>query len=142
MTLTPWESLAGIRDLQRELGRIIEGTPTVERAARYPRVNVTGNPGGLVITADLPGVNPADLEISLNGKQLTIRGELKNAEPEGEGVTCHLRERVHGPFSRTFTLPYDVEEANISAKYDQGVLTIELPRAEKSKPRTIPVLSN
>lgn len=139
VALNPWSTLSGFRDLQREMTRLFEGASGIDRTARFPLVNVQGDRDGAVLTAEIPGMDPADIEINLVKDQLTISGTVKNEEPEGEGVTCLRRERANGSFSRSFTLPFEVEEGAISAKYDKGVLEIHLPRAEKSKPRTIPV---
>lgn len=141
MTMNPWGSLAGLRDLQREMSRLFDGGMTVERTARFPLVNVLSDADEAVVTAEIPGVDPADLEISLTKGQLTIRGTIKDAAPAGEDVVCLRKERASGPFARTFTLPFEVEEDKISAKYEKGVLAITLPRAEKTKPRSIPVIA-
>jgi HSP20 family protein len=142
MTIHPWGSLTALRDLQREMSRLFEGGLSAARTARYPLVNLLSDSNQAIVTAEIPGVDPADLEISLTKGQLTIRGSVKDGAPEGEGVVCHRKERGTGPFARTFALPFEVEEETISAKYEKGVLAITLPRAEKSKPRTIPVIAN
>jgi HSP20 family protein len=142
MTIHPWGTFAALRDLQREMNRLFEGGLPAARTARYPLVNLLSDSNEAIITAEIPGVDPADLEISLTKGQLTIRGNLKDSAPEGEDVVCHRKERSRGPFARTFTLPFEVEEEKISAKYEKGVLAITLPRAEKSKPRTIQVIAN
>jgi HSP20 family protein len=142
MTIHPWGSLAALRDLQREMSRLFEGGLSATRTARFPLVNLLSDSNEAIVTAEIPGVDPADLEISLTKGQLTIRGSVKDGAPEGEGVACHRKERGTGPFARTFALPFEVEEEKISAKYEKGVLAITLPRAEKSKPKTIPVISN
>ncbi|MCU0749587.1 MAG: Hsp20/alpha crystallin family protein, partial [Akkermansiaceae bacterium] len=83
-----------------------------------------------------------DLEITLAKGQLTIRGSIKDDAPEGEGVVTHRRERVTGKFVRTVGLPFEVEDGGISASYENGVLEVTLPRAERSKPKTIPINVN
>lgn len=142
MTIHPWGSLTALRDLQREMSRLFEGGLSAARTARFPLVNLLSDSNQAIVTAEIPGVDPADLEISLTKGQLTIRGSVKDGAPEGEDVVCHRKERGTGPFARTFALPFEVEEENISAKYEKGVLAITLPRAEKSKPRTIPVVAS
>lgn len=143
ITIHPWGSLAAFRDLQREMSRLFDGGLSATRTARFPLVNLLSDSNEAIVTAEIPpGVDPADLEISLTKGQLTIRGSVKDGAPEGEGVVCHRKERGTGPFARTFALPFEVEEEKISAKYEKGVLAITLPRAEKSKPRTIPVTAN
>jgi len=141
MTLNPWEPLAGLRTLQREMNRLLEDGPAHRRPARFPLVNLMSDAHETVITAEIPGVDPADLEISLTKGQLTIRGTLKDHAPQDDQVVCHRKERPTGTFARTFALPFEVEEDKISAKYDKGVLAVTLPRAEKAKPRSIPVIA-
>lgn len=142
MTVNPWGSFAGLRDLQREMNRLFESSPKTVRPARFPLVNVFTDTNGATITAEIPGVDPADIDVSLVKGQLTIRGILKNTAPEGENVVTHLKERGCGEFSRSIGLPFEVQEDQISAKCEQGVLTVTLPRSEKTKPRSIPVTAN
>lgn len=142
MTIHPWGTFSALRDLQREMSRLFDGGLPTARTARFPLVNLLSDANEAIVTAEIPGVDPADLEISLTKGQLTIRGSVKDGAPEGEGVVCHRKERNAGPFARTFALPFEVEEDKISAKYEKGVLAITLPRAEKSKPKTIPVTTN
>jgi HSP20 family protein len=141
VNINPWEPFAGVREFQRQINRLLDGGPGVERSVRYPLVNVMSNANEVVVTAEIPGIDPKDLEISLTKGQLTIRGTVKDSAPAGENVICHRRERAGGSFVRTFTLPYQVEEDKIAAKYDKGVLAINLPRAEQAKPKTIPVIA-
>lgn len=140
-TINPWEPLAGLRTLQREMNRLFDGGFAAQRGSRFPLVNLMSDSNEAVVTAEIPGVDPADLEINLTKGQLTIRGTLKDASPQGEEVVCHRKERPSGAFARTFSLPFEVEEDKISAKYDKGVLAVTLPRAEKAKPRNIPVIA-
>ena len=139
--LSPLRTLAGLRGLQREMNRFFETSPAANRVARYPLLNLSSDKDGVQVTAELPGVDPQDLEITLVKSQLTLRGKVAERAPEGEGIVCHRKERPAGEFSRTIALPFEVEEGKVLAKYDKGVLSISLPRAEKSKPKTIPVIA-
>ena len=141
MNINPWEPLAGLRTLQREMSRLLDDGFASRRPDRFPLVNLMSDANEAVVTAEIPGVDPADLEISLNKGQLTIRGTIKEHAPQGENVACHRKERPTGSFARTLALPFEVEEDKISAKYDKGVLAVTLPRAEKAKPRNIPVIA-
>ena len=87
-------------------------------------------------------MDPARVEISLRKGVLTIRGNIEDDAPQGEKVVCHRRERRNGEFRRSIALPFEIEEDKITAKYDKGVLAVTLPRAEKAKPKTIPVQAN
>jgi HSP20 family protein len=92
----------------------------------------------LEIHMDLPGVTAKDIDIQVNGNLLTISGERKE-EKEEKGKTFHRVERSYGSFSRTVTLPCDVNENEVAAEYKDGVLTIKLPKTEESKAHKIKV---
>jgi HSP20 family protein len=92
---------------------------------------------GLVITAQLPGVDKKEVELTVLGDTLTISGEKKL--PAEEDVTYIRHERPHGTFRRLIDLPYSIAQDKINASYKDGVLTITLPKAEEAKPRQIAV---
>ncbi len=92
-----------------------------------------------VLTAPLPGLEPEDVEISVQGNLLTISGELKPAESEREQQSYHVRERRYGKFFRQISLPASIEGDRIQARLEQGVLTLHIPKAEELKPRRIPI---
>jgi HSP20 family protein len=101
-------------------------------------MNVWANEEGLVVTAELPGIDSETLDISVVNNTLTLKG---NRAPEnlGEGEVYHRREREYGNFARAFQLPFDIEANAVEAVYDKGVLQITLPRAEADKPKKITV---
>jgi HSP20 family protein len=90
------------------------------------------------IVAELPGVKPEDVKLSLENNLLTIRGEKKQ-EAEERTDQVHRYERSYGSFERAFVLPSTVDGDKISAQYGNGVLTVTVPKAERAKPREIPV---
>ena len=90
-----------------------------------------------VVKASLPGVRPEDVQITVQGDTLTIRGETKAEEEKGE--RWHLRERRFGAFERSVTLSSPVHSDKAEARYDDGVLTLTLPKAEGAKPRQIKI---
>ncbi len=98
----------------------------------------------VVVSAEVPGMNPEDFDISLEkGNHLTITGErMTISEEEAENVTFIRRERRVGSFIRKMQLPYHIAENGIEADYSNGILTITLPRAEEDKPRQIVVKSS
>jgi HSP20 family protein len=107
-------------------------------ASWVPAVDVLEQADAIRIAAELPGVKPEDVKISVEGTVLTLHGTKQQvAEEETERV--HRYERTYGSFARTFTLPRTVDTAQIKAGYDNGVLTITLPKAEQAKPRQIAV---
>ncbi|MBX6314284.1 MAG: Hsp20/alpha crystallin family protein [Isosphaeraceae bacterium] len=91
-----------------------------------------------VVKASLPGVRPEDVQITVHGDTLTIRGEAK-AEEEKKGETWHLRERRFGPFQRTLSLTTPVDSDKAQAHFEHGVLTLTLPKAEAAKPKQIKI---
>ena len=107
-------------------------------ASWIPPVDVFEEADNIRITAEIPGVKREDIEISLEGNLLTIHG-TKQQESERRTERVHRYERTYGVFERAFTLPASVEPKNIKAKYDNGVLTVTLPKSEKAKPRQIEV---
>lgn len=107
-------------------------------ASWVPAVDVFEEAENIRITAEIPGVQPENIAISLEGNLLTISG-TKQQEAEEKTERVHRYERVYGAFERAFTLPASVEPKDIKARYDHGVLTVTLPKSEKAKPRQIEV---
>ncbi len=94
----------------------------------------------VVVKMGLPGVEPGDIQVSVNDGVLTIRGEVKE-EKEEQAKTYHLRERRYGAFRRSVNLPSSVDVEKSDAQFENGVLTLTLPKAEEAKPKTIAVKS-
>lgn len=94
-----------------------------------------------VVKADLPGIDPKNLDISLAGNVITIRGEKKE-EREEKRERYYSMERQFGSFSRSFMLPSDVKEDGIEASFRDGVLRVTIPKSEHAKQRKIPVKMN
>ena len=128
--------------IQRALNETLGGLDWMYRdsaaASWVPAVDVVEEPDAIRITAEIPGVRPEDMRISLEGNVLTIQG-TKQEEREENTKRVHRYERMYGVFERSFTLPSSVEPKDIKANYDNGVLTITLPKSEKAKPRQIEV---
>ena len=110
------------------------GAPT----AFMPSFDVKETPDAYQFKADLPGILEAELEISLEGNRLTVAGK-REEEPLKDGERIHLFERSHGTFSRTFTLPEDVEGEKVVAELRNGVLTLMVPKRPEVRPRKINV---
>lgn len=128
------------RDLQREMGRLFETfEPFALRLVRpYPAINLYDAGDRYVLTAPLPGMNPEDLDLSITGETLTLKGDRRR--PEGVADESYRRqERPFGRWSRTVTLPDRVDGGQVSATFAQGVLTVTLPKAEGARPRQIAV---
>jgi len=91
----------------------------------------------LILRAELPGVDPAHVEVNVNGRQLTLSGEKKSHEAQEDNV--HYRETVQGRFSRTFTLPEEVKPEQIKVAFNNGVLEISMPAHAAVKERKVPI---
>ena len=103
-----------------------------------PRVNVEENDDAFELTAEVPGMKKEDINIDIRDRTLTIRGE-KKIEEEKKDKNYHVCERCYGEFTRTFTLPDNVDIEKIDAKYDQGILMLTIPKREEAKPKEIEV---
>jgi len=100
--------------------------------------DITEDGEGYTLQLALPGIDPNELEVSLTGQVLTIRGEQKEAELP-QGARYHLRERTAGRLERSIRFPLPVEADDVDARYEHGVLTVRVPKAEEVKPRRITV---
>ena len=101
-----------------------------------PPVDVYENTNEVRITAEIPGVKHEDVRISVENNVLTLRGEKHPQQPAGQdGERAHRYERAYGVFERTFSVPSTVDAERIQARYEQGVLTLVLPKSERAKPR-------
>jgi HSP20 family protein len=136
--VSPWREM---RRLQREMNGLLSGTsrwPALSAAPSYPSMNVWTNQDGAMVTAELPGINPEDIDISVQDDTLVLRGSRTPDEVQ-EGVTYHRQERGSGSFTRSLQLPFQVEQNQVEASYAKGILSITLPRAEADKPTKITV---
>jgi HSP20 family protein len=104
----------------------------------FPAVNVWQGPESVAITAELPGMEPGDIEISIKDDLLTLSGERK-APDVPEGARWHRRERGFGKFSRTIRLPFAAREDRIEARMTHGVLRIAIARPDELKPKKIEI---
>jgi HSP20 family protein len=143
-TRRPFENFQTLRRLNNALDEAFSTWPFQQNesgaitSAWYPAVDVFEDSDTVKIVAELPGVKPEDVKLSLEGNTLTIRGEKKQqAEERSERV--HRYERSYGSFERAFVLPSTVDGEKISADYRDGVLTVTVPKAERARPREIPV---
>jgi len=133
----PWQEMERLR---RDLNRMVSTLPNVDwrSAPGYPAMNVWINEESAVVTAELPGVNPEDLDIAVVGDTLTLTGD-RAPEELNDGDTYHRRERKCGKFTRAFQLPFHVDGSKVEAVFEKGVLQITLPRAEADKPKKITI---
>ncbi|MCA9873468.1 MAG: Hsp20/alpha crystallin family protein [Anaerolineales bacterium] len=123
--------------MRRQLDRLSDNM-TFRSIPSFPALNVWSNADGLLVTAEVPGVELEDLDIAIVDKTLTLSGKRELVDLP-EDARYHRRERGSGQFSRSIELPYRIEADHVQATFDRGVLTIRLPRAEDEKPRRIKV---
>ena len=137
--------LADIRRLNQWVDDAFAGWPFAPDAATRsggawaPAVDIIETKEEIRIVAELPGLTPGDVKLSLENRTLTIRGEKQPSIVEEKEATVHRAERSYGVFERTFTLPDTVDSERVQAGFEHGVLTISLPKAERAKPRSIEV---
>jgi len=131
------DPFAEVQRLQREMNRLFSGA-TELYAHDFPAVNVWRGENGAIVTAELPGIDPAKLDISVVGDSLTLTG-IRELEPLKEGESYHRQERTYGRFARTLQLPFQMDAAKVEAKYEKGTLQITLPRVEAEKPKKISI---
>jgi HSP20 family protein len=136
---SPWREMERLR---RDMNRLVSGISDQDAVATpgYPSINVWTSEDGAVVTAELPGVEASDIDISVVGDTLTLSGSRGSDELD-EGGTYHRRERRHGRFTRAVKIPFPAEPDGVAAVFEKGVLTISLPRLEADKPRRITVRS-
>jgi len=127
------------RDLQREVGRLFETLEPLQpwRLMRpFPAINLYDAGERYILAAQLPGMAPEEVDLSITGETLTIKGERKR--PEGVPDESYRRqERQFGRWTRTIVLPDRVDCAAVSATFAHGILTVLLPKAEGARPRQI-----
>ena len=107
-----------------------------------PSVDIEENDDKYMIRADLPGVEKKDIDVKLENGVLSIRGEKQLETETGKGTKQHRRERFHGTFARSFTLPDAVKSDAVDASYRDGVLTLHIPKMEQAKPKSIDIKVN
>jgi HSP20 family protein len=143
MAITRYEPFNVLTQLQRELDRFREGDEGSGRIATAewtPAVDIKEEENQFVIHADIPGVNPEDIDVSMENGVLTIKGE-KNTEAKVEKDNYKRVERIYGSFYRRFSLPDTADNDAISASSKQGVLNIVIPKREAVKPKKISVIN-
>jgi HSP20 family protein len=134
-------SLTGpVFGLRREIDRLFDdalGSDT-RRSGWIPAVDVRDDHNAIVLEIELPGLKPSDVEVTAENGLLTIHGEKRNETNEAEG-RYHVVERNYGSFTRSFQLPSGVDDRNIEAEFNDGVLSVRVPKAAIAQPRRIEI---
>ena len=130
-----FDTLRELEGMRRTLRRF-----DVPSTFEFPAINMWVSEDNVMVTTEIPGIDPSALEISVVNDSLTLRG-ARQTEDLKEGESYHRRERWSGQFTKTLKLPFAVESGKVEARFSKGVLFISLPRAEAEKPRKISVKS-
>ena len=126
------------RDMDRLFGQVHGQAYWPTHAGVFPLVNVTEDQDHFYIRSEIPGMKSEEISISASGRNLSLSGERRIAS-EGENVRYHRREREDGKFSRVIALPSDIQIGKIEAGYVDGILSINIPKAEEAKSKQITV---
>ena len=133
-----WPDLfRGMRQSQDELTRLWSSLRLMPQG-EFPPVNVWTGTDGAIVTAEIPGVRPDQLDVTVHGDTVTLRGN-REQEQFGEDAIIHRQERVYGDFVRTVVLPFRVDPDKVAARFERGIVMLDLPRPESEKPRHIKV---
>jgi len=142
--LTTWRPFRDLDRMRGEMDRLweafLEGRPRrrMDEGEWLPSVDVSETKNDLVVKAELPGIDPKDIDISLSDGHLTIRGE-KRQEKEEKEEDYHFIERSYGSFTRSIQLPKQVKHDKINASYKNGILKVVLPKSEEAKTKEIKI---
>jgi HSP20 family protein len=145
MNVVKYDPFRELRNLQDEMTRLFTGAAPSSfsreemlNGAWNPRVDIYEDKERLILEAELPGMTNDDFDISVENNVLTLKGERK-FEKKTEGDNYHRVERSYGSFTRSFTLPQSITTEGATADFDNGVLTVSLPKREETKARKIEI---
>lgn len=143
MKLTRWDPFREMEDMLGRYARAVTVPPTgnqevVATGDWAPRVDIAETDTEFIIKAEIPDVKKEDVKVTVDNGILTIRGERKQ-EKEEKNKKFHRVERFYGSFTRSFTLPDNVDESKIDASFKDGMLNLIVPKTEKTKPKALDV---
>jgi HSP20 family protein len=134
-----FDPFADFRRVQRGLNRALSDF-AARSAQGFPSINLWTGENSILVEAELPGMSADDVDITLNQNVLTLRGERRPDEPDNQQAGAwHRRERTYGRFSRAIRLPFRVDPEKVQARFNHGILQIELVQPETDRPRKISV---
>ena len=144
MAIVRWEPFRELMTLQERMNRMFDESYRSRSGDEdwalggswAPAVDIYEHDGNIVLKAELPGVDPKDVDVRLENNTLTLCGERK-IDNEVKQESYHRVERAYGAFTRGFTLPSVVDQEKIKAEYKDGVLKVTLPKREEAKPKQI-----
>jgi len=145
MQITRWEPYRNLVSTQDRFNQLFNetfarafGDPEATSRAWVPAVDIYETGENLVLQAELPGINPDDVEIRVEDNTLYLKGERK-FEKEVKEENFHRVERSYGTFARSFALASSIDSDKVKAEYKNGILTLTLPKREEAKPKTIKI---
>ncbi|MFP4346372.1 MAG: Hsp20/alpha crystallin family protein [Anaerolineales bacterium] len=144
MSILHRDPLGEFVSLRDAMNRLMEESfvrPLGEMGERFPVIDMTETDDNVVVKAEMAGVKPEDLDITVEANILTLRGEMQEEREEKEEGKRIYQERRYGAFSRSFTLPTAVKAEEAEADYEDGILTLTLPKAETAKRKSIEIKS-
>ena len=140
--LIRWEPAREMMTLREAMDRLFDDAFTRPLSIRdgwsVPAIDMYQTDDEIVVKAALPGIKTDEVQINITGEVLTLKGEMKHEEDKKEKA-WHIHEQRYGSFERSVVLPTDVVADKAKAEFDNGILTITLPKADEVKPRTITV---
>jgi HSP20 family protein len=141
--LTRWNPIREMAAMQNMMDRMFDETwrtirPT-EIEGNALALDIHEDQGSYTVTTSLPGVNADNISVNVHDDTLTIEAEMPERKVEREGTRALLQERVYGKYSRRVRLPHPINAEGVEAQYEDGVLTLTLPKAEHALPKSIPV---
>ena len=134
---SPFDSATQMNILQERLSRLVNNLQEGNKT-EFPPINVWASEKNVVVVAEVPGIDPDDIDLQICNQIITIKTRRQMDEPE-DGQTFHRRERGHGKFTRSIELPYAVDPEKINAVFSKGQLRIEFTRAAVDLPKKITV---
>ena len=145
MAIVRWEPFRDLLATQKEFDRLFReaftpgfGEGELSTRTWAPPVDIFENENNIVLKAELPGVEPKDVEVRVEDNTLYLKGERK-FEKETKEENYHRIERAYGSFARSFSLPSSIDAEKVAADYKDGLLTLTLPKREEAKPKTIKI---
>ncbi len=136
--LTRWSPLRDVISMSDAIDRLFDQAYVMPGGNRMPNIDVMENDDNVIVKAELPGFNPDNVDVRVEGNMLSLRGEYNHENEKQEGE-YHLHERRQSSFARTIPLPTNVDANKANAEFDNGVLTLTLPKQEEAKPRRISI---
>lgn len=146
MAIVRWDPFRDLVGLQERMNRMFDesfrgsgrsgGEDWALGGAWAPAVDIYEHDGNIVVKAELPGVDPKDVDVRVENNTLSLRGERK-IDDEVKQESYHRVERAYGTFTRSFSLPSVLDQEKIKAEYKDGVLKVTLPKHEQAKPKQI-----